>query len=166
MFASVAAGLVCFFLYEESEQNFFYLFLAMAWNLAFFALSVLRLHRFSSLTEKGAKATEHALAFKQMLNDIGQFKMRDIGELILWEQIMPYAIAFGLAKKVLKQLKLEFPAEIAADPYWACYYVGSSGGFATSFDEAISSSAGSGGSFSGSDVSSGGFGGGSGGGAF
>ncbi|MST87205.1 DUF2207 domain-containing protein [Lactobacillus porci] len=166
MFVSVAAGLACFFLYEESEQNFFCLFLTMAWNLAFFALSVLRLHRFSSLTEKGTKATEHALAFKQMLNDIGQFKMRDIGELILWEQIMPYAIAFGLAKKVLKQLKLEFPAEIAADPYWACYYVGSSGGFATSFDEAISSSAGSGGSFSGSDVSSGGFGGGSGGGAF
>ncbi|MDD6415672.1 MAG: DUF2207 domain-containing protein [Lactobacillus porci] len=166
MFVSVVAGLACFFLYEESEQNFFCLFLAMAWNLAFFALAMLRLHRFSSLTEKGAKATEHALAFKQMLNDIGQFKMRDIGELILWEQIMPYAIAFGLAKKVLKQLKLEFPAEIAADPYWACYYVGSSGGFATSFDEAISSSAGSGGSFSGSDVSSGGFGGGSGGGAF
>lgn len=68
-----------------------------------------------------------------MLDDIGQFKLRDIGELTLWEQVMPYAIAFGLAKKVLKQLKLEFSEEIAADPYWTYYYAGASyGAFASS----------------------------------
>lgn len=94
-----------------------------------------------------------------MLDDIGQFKLRDIGELTLWEQVMPYAITFGLAKKVLKQLKLEFPEEIAADPYWTYYYAGASyGAFASSFDEAISSSAGSGGNFSASSASSGGLG--------
>lgn len=164
MILSVAAILVSFFLYDK---YFLWLFPIAVWILAAFAVAVLRLRRFSSLTDKGARATEQALGFEAMLDDIGQFKLRDIGELTLWEQVMPYAIAFGLAKKVLKQLKLEFPEEIAADPYWTYYYAGASyGAFASSFDEAISSSAGSGGNFSASSVSSGGFGGGSGGGAF
>ena len=164
MILSFAAILVSFFLYDK---YFLWLFPAAVWILAAFAVAVLRLHRFSSLTDKGARATEQALGFEAMLDDIGQFKLRDIGELTLWEQVMPYAIAFGLAKKVLKQLKLEFPEEIAADPYWTYYYAGASyGAFVSSFDEAISSSAGSGGNFSASSVSSGGFGGGSGGGAF
>ncbi|MFV4922517.1 DUF2207 family protein [Lactobacillus delbrueckii] len=164
MFVSVAAIVVCFFLYDKYT---FWLLPAILWVLAAFGLARLRLHHFSDLTEKGARATERALGFEAMLDDIGQFKLRDIGELILWEQVMPYAITFGLAKKVLKQLKLEFPEEIAADPYWTYYYAGASyGAFASSFDEAISSSAGSGGNFSASSASSGGFGGGSGGGAF
>lgn len=164
MILSVAAILVSFFLYDK---YFLWLFPVAVWILAAFAFAVLRLRRFSSLTDKGARATEQALGFEAMLDDIGQFKLRDIGELTLWEQVMPYAIAFGLAKKVLKQLKLEFPEEIAADPYWTYYYAGASyGAFASSFDKAISSSAGSGGNFSASSVSSGGFGGGSGGGAF
>lgn len=164
MILSVAAILVSFFLYDK---YFLWLFPVAVWILAAFAVAVLRLHHFSSLTEKGARATEQALGFEAMLDDIGQFKLRDIGELTLWEQVMPYAIAFGLAKKVLKQLKLEFPEEIAADPYWTYYYAGASyGAFASSFDEAISSSSGSGGNFSASSASSGGFGGGSGGGAF
>ena len=164
MILSVAAILVSFFLYDK---YFLWLFPVAVWILAAFAVAVLRLRRFSSLTDKGARATEQVLGFEAMLDDIGQFKLRDIGELTLWEQVMPYAIAFGLAKKVLKQLKLEFPEEIAADPYWTYYYAGASyGAFASSFDEAISSSAGSGGNFSASSVSSGGFGGGSGGGAF
>lgn len=164
MMLSVAAILVSFFLYDK---YFLWLFPVAVWILVAFAVAVLRLRRFSSLTDKGARATEQALGFEAMLDDIGQFKLRDIGELTLWERVMPYAIAFGLAKKVLKQLKLEFPEEIAADPYWTYYYAGASyGAFASSFDEAISSSAGSGGNFSASSVSSGGFGGGSGGGAF
>lgn len=164
MILSFAAIFVSFFLYDK---YFLWLFPVVVWILAAFAVAVLRLRRFSSLTDKGASATEQALGFEAMLDDIGQFKLRDIGELTLWERVMPYAIAFGLAKKVLKQLKLEFPEEIAADPYWTYYYAGASyGAFASSFDEAISSSAGSGGNFSASSVSSGGFGGGSGGGAF
>ena len=164
MILSFAAILVSFFLYNK---YFLWLFPVAVWILAAFAVAVLRLRRFSSLTDKGARATEQALGFEAMLDDIGQFKLRDIGELTLWEQVMPYAIAFGLAKKVLKQLKLEFPEEIVADPYWTYYYAGASyGAFASSFDAAISSSAGSGGNFSASSVSSGGFGGGSGGGAF
>ncbi|GHV97379.1 membrane protein [Lactobacillus nasalidis] len=164
MLLSVAAIAVCFFLYDK---YIFWLIPAIIWVLAAFGVAIFRLHRFSYLTEKGAQATEQALAFEAMLDDIGQFKLRDIGELTLWEQIMPYAIAFGLAKKVLKQLKLEFPEEIATDPYWTCYYAGPGyGDFASGFAAAVASSSGSGGSFSASSASSGGFGGGSGGGAF
>ena len=34
--------------------------------------------------------------------------VREVGDIVLWEQIMPYAVAFGLAKKVIKALKAEF----------------------------------------------------------
>ena len=110
------------------------------------------------------------MGFKNMLDDIGQFKLRDVGELTLWEEIMPYAVAFGLAKKVLKQMKVEFASEIGASPIAYYYYGNSYGMFATSFESrfsrALADSSGGSGSFSATSVSSGGFGGGSGGGAF
>lgn len=40
-----------------------------------------------------------------MLADIGNFKAKNIGELIFWEDVMPYAVTFGLSKLVIKQLK-------------------------------------------------------------
>lgn len=109
-----------------------------------------------------------------MLDDIGQFKMKDVGDLILWEDIMPYAVAFGLSKKVLKQLKIEFADELDAAPvlFYSGFYSSSSDSFEHSFERSFSSAvstgsssvSGSSGGFSGG--SSGGFGGGSGGGAF
>lgn len=110
-----------------------------------------------------------------MLDDIGRFKMKDIGDLILWEDIMPYAVAFGLSKKVLKQLRLEFSEdELNATGFIvgsSFYSTGSDGferNFTSSFSEGVSygSSSSSGGSGGFSGGSSGGVGGGSGGGAF
>ncbi|MCT7689081.1 MAG: DUF2207 domain-containing protein, partial [Lactobacillus crispatus] len=131
--------------------------------------------RLGIYTEKGAEITNQVRSFKKMLENIGNFKMRDIGELILWEDIMPYAVALGLSEKVLKQLRLEFSeSELATSDlvvYQALYLNNSSSNnFEHSFTSAfnagssISSDSGSSGGFS--SGSSGGFGGGSGGGAF
>lgn len=38
--------------------------------------------------------------FYTMLDDIGRFDLRELGERILWSEIMPYAVAFKLAPKV------------------------------------------------------------------
>ncbi|QQP29267.1 DUF2207 domain-containing protein [Lactobacillus ultunensis] len=132
--------------------------------------------RMSIYTQKGALETDKVRGFKKMLDDIGNFKMKDVGDLILWEDIMPYAVAFGLSKKVLKELKVEFSdEELANTPFilYGPFYSSSSDGFARSFDNSFSSgvSVGSSSSVSGgsggfSSGSSGGFGGGSGGGAF
>ena len=112
--------------------------------------------------------------FKKMLQDIGRFDMKKVGDLILWEQILPYAVAFGLAKKVIKELKANFSVEELETEfgnYYPIFILGSANfetAFNNSFSSAIagnaSSAGGSSGGFSGG--SSGGFGGGSGGGAF
>ena len=109
-----------------------------------------------------------------MLDDIGRFDLRELGERILWSEIMPYAVAFKLAPKVAKALYANFSeAELATvlGSYYPLFYH-QSFAFATSFNNSFaaaivtysSSSTGSSGGFSGG--SSGGFGGSSGGGAF
>ncbi|MBA1394135.1 DUF2207 domain-containing protein, partial [Lactobacillus sp. XV13L] len=136
---------------------------------------VLSTRRVSIYTAKGAKETDKVRGFKKMLDDIGRFKMRDVGDLVLWEDIMPYAVAFNLAKKVLKELKVEFSDEELAQGgfyFYGPFYSSGSDGFASSFNDSFTagvssgSSSVSGGSGGFSGGSSGGFGGGSGGGAF
>lgn len=131
--------------------------------------------RINIYTQKGALKANQVRGFKKMLDDIGNFKMKDVGDLILWEDIMPYAVAFGLSKKVLRQLQVEFNAgELEATPfvYYGDFYSTGSNSFESSFARSFSSgisygsSSVSGGSGGFSGGSSGGFGGGSGGGAF
>lgn len=132
-------------------------------------------HRLSLYTQKGAIETNKVRGFEKMLDDIGRFKMKDVGDLILWEDIMPYAVAFGLSKKVLKQLKLEFSQEELSSTGFivgSAFYSPGNDGFANNFESSFSSGvsygsssvSGTSGGFSGG--SSGGIGGGSGGGAF
>lgn len=117
--------------------------------------------------------------FKKMLDDIGHFNTRDVGELILWEDIMPYAVAFGLSKKVINALHKDFSDQEIADAglttnHWLYLNMANddfADNFSTSLDTGLdigdsSDSSISGGSGGFSDGSSGGFGGGSGGGAF
>ena len=129
--------------------------------------------KLSPYTDKGAEATNQVRGFKKMLDEIGNFKMREVGEMPLWEKIMPYAVALGVSKKVLKQLKIEFADEIddANILFWGPFYSSGQDGFASNFNSSFNSganlnSSASGGSDGFSGGSSGGFGGGSGGGAF
>lgn len=46
--------------------------------------------------------------FKNMLNDIGNFKMREIASLPLWEAYLVYAISLGVADKVTAAMEMEF----------------------------------------------------------
>ncbi|MDC2840675.1 DUF2207 domain-containing protein [Limosilactobacillus mucosae] len=131
-------------------------------------------HRLLPYTPKGQQMKYDLDCFILMLKDIGDFKLKEVGDIILWEQILPYATAFGLAKKVIKELRLSFtdaelndsilisyPWIFASDPW--------TGTFESTFEKALdlgNSSSTSGGSGGFSAGSSGGFGGGSGGGAF
>lgn len=130
--------------------------------------------RTSIYTQEGASEVEKVRGFKKMLDDIGNFKMKDVGELIFWEDVMPYAVAFGLSKQVLKELKAEF-GEKALQTYFTAntyyWYYDDLNHFEKSFSSSLSKSVGDSSSYSGgsggfSGGSSGGFGGGSGGGAF
>jgi len=129
-------------------------------------------------TDLGEIEINQIRAFKRMLKDIDDIKMAEVGDLILWEQFLPYAIVFGVSDKVIKALKINFSAEQLDNSMVIPYYIGahsfinsSSSGFQASFGNAITGGNGSSSSISGgsggfSGGSSGGFGGGSGGGAF
>lgn len=48
--------------------------------------------------------------FANMLEDIGNFNMREIASLPLWEAFLVYAISLGVADKVTKAMEMEFSA--------------------------------------------------------
>ena len=124
-------------------------------------------------TTEGRKLRYQIRCFKKMLKDIGKFDIKEVGDIILWEQILPYAVAFDLADRVIAVLKFEFGEKAIEDAWGPNYVFVTSGsdfgrGFSESFSSALSSvsSSASGGSGGFSGGSSGGVGGGSGGGAF
>ncbi|GEO64961.1 DUF2207 domain-containing protein [Companilactobacillus nantensis] len=144
----------------------------------FWIIYIVAKHKVTPYTDEGEDEVNKIRAFKRMLKDIDDIKMAEVGDLILWEQLLPYAVVFGVSDKVIKALKVNFSAEQLDNSLVIPYYIGahsfinsSSSGFQSSFTSAISSGNGSSSSVSGgsggfSGGSSGGFGGGSGGGAF
>lgn len=140
------------------------------------ALSISAFRGLSPYTQTGEEAVAEVKGFKLMMTDIGQFDRSQVGDLILWEQLFPYAVSLGVAKQVIKAMKTEFTQTELADGLLIYYplFFGNfdEASFSTQFDSGFSSAlssgdsslSGSSGGFSGG--SSGGFGGGSGGGAF
>lgn len=131
--------------------------------------------RITPYTDLGEEEVNKIRAFKRMLEDIEDIKLAEVGDLILWESFLPYAVVFGVSDKVIRAMKVNFGAEAINNSQIAYFYVGSSTffnktvGFQSSFMNSLgaggsSSISGGSGGFSGG--SSGGFGGGSGGGAF
>ena len=49
------------------------------------------------------------------MEEFSLLKEREVPELALWEQFMVYATAFGIAKKVMKQLKEVYPELVDKD---------------------------------------------------
>lgn len=127
-------------------------------------------------SDLGEQEVNQIKAFKRMLSDIDDIKMAEVGDLILWEQFLPYAVVFGVSDKVIKALKVNFSADEIDRSMIVPFYFGANsfvGSGATSFQSSFANSLGagtgggsssvSGGSGGFTGGSSGGFGGGSGG---
>ncbi|MCI8353204.1 MAG: DUF2207 domain-containing protein [Clostridia bacterium] len=132
--------------------------------------------RYNTLTEKGMSEKEKLKGLKKYMEDFSMMKEKSVPELILWEKYLVYATVFGIADKVLKQLKVVYPemldeSYLSSNGYTYLYLMNSSR-FSTSFISTLnnsvrnsyysstnySSGSGGGGGFS----SGGGFGGGGG----
>src|SRR5699024_2591178 len=46
-------------------------------------------------------------AFKRFLNDFGNFSIKELPEIVLWERYLVYATVFGLAQKVEKVMNVK-----------------------------------------------------------
>ncbi|MQS53595.1 DUF2207 domain-containing protein [Lactobacillus salsicarnum] len=134
--------------------------------LFFVIMYIVGNYKFDIYSEAGEQAVNEVHGFKKMLEDINDINIAEVGDLILWEQILPYAAAFGISKKVLKALQVKYGDVVDTLPSIGYYYygVGSLSGstnFNISMTSGLSSSSGGSGGFSGG--SSGGSGGSSGG---
>lgn len=57
--------------------------------------------------EKGTLHLKKWKAFKNFLNDFGSFDIKELPEVALWERYLVYAVIFGLAKKVQKDMNVK-----------------------------------------------------------
>lgn len=123
--------------------------------------------RMNVLTQAGLEQKEMWKGLKKYMEDFSLLKEKEVPALVLWERYLVYATAFGIADKVLKQLKIVYPNidELNGMNTSAYLYFMYHSNFNTNFSNAINSSiasatyssgSGSGGGFSGG----GGFGGG------
>ncbi len=62
-----------------------------------------------TLTQKGENEREQWRALKKYMEDFSLLNEREVPELVLWEKYLVYATAFGIADKVLAQLKIRYP---------------------------------------------------------
>jgi uncharacterized membrane protein len=138
----------------------------IGWIISKIAVSKLNLH-----TQKGVDEINQWQGLKRFMNDFSQMDKKDLPSIVIWEKYLVYATAFGMADKVIKQLKIVYP-ELKDDEYFNTYgcstmYLATHTDFSNSFSNAVSSgisSATSSGSGGGGGFSGGGGGGGGGGG--
>lgn len=98
--------------------------------------------RIPGLTQKGIDEKEQWEGLKKYMEDFSMLNEREVPELVLWEKYLVYATAFGIADKVLKQLKVKYP-EFSDDAYLrntTYFYLMTRTDLNTSFVNSISTS--------------------------
>ena len=118
------------------------------------------------LTQKGVDAQEQWKGLKKYMEDFSLLDRREVPELVIWEKYLVFATAFGIADRVIKQLKIVYPdlADNLGTSIGTYHYMNviMNTDFNTSFSNAISSSISS--AYSSGSGGGGGFSGGGGGG--
>lgn len=98
---------------------------------------------FNGFTQKGINEQEQWKAFKKYMEDFSYLNEKEVPELVLWEKYLVFATAFGIADKVLKQLKVKYPELNDPDTIHSMILFNSmysSNGFNTKFINSINTS--------------------------
>lgn len=97
--------------------------------------------RYNTLTQKGVNRKEELQGLKKYMEEFSMIDEKTVPELVLWEKYLVYATVFGIADKVLKQLKVVYPqitdGELTGYTYMYLMY---SNNFNTSFLNTLNSS--------------------------
>ncbi len=110
-------------------------------------------------TQKGIDEKEMWKGLKKYMEDFSMLDKREVPEIAIWEHFLVFATAFGIANKVLKQLKIAYPDlenNLDINTYTYMYLMMNtnfsssfSNAISTSMSSAYSSASGGGGGFSG-----------------
>ena len=123
--------------------------------LLFGTFSVIALYLFKGLsikkyskkinvyTQKGIDEKQMWRGLKKYMEDFSMLDKREIPEIVIWEQFLVYATAFGIADKVIKQLKAVYK-ELGRsfdfdDSTYGYMYFMANNNFSTSFTNSMSS---------------------------
>lgn len=98
--------------------------------------------KLSKLTQKGIDEKEKWKGLKKYMEDFSLLNEKEVPALTLWEEFLVYATAFGIADRVIKQLKLVYPEIENMDNFntGSYVYLMSHTNFNSSFNSAINSS--------------------------
>lgn len=162
--ASVVMLFAVLFLTLDSplEEHLVPILLAFALNLTLAIVILLFTLLRPIRTYEQDKMIKEWKGFANMLDDIGNFNMREVASLPLWEEFLVYAISLDVADKVIEAMNDEYgieelshmsmPMVLYSNPYWINQVV------RPSISQSLTSSAPAQSSYSGSNT--GGFGGG------
>lgn len=163
MVSSFSIGIILFVTFQSSLVPII-VFLSVVNVFAMGLLAIIN-HKSPLYTSDEVYRRQQWHSFGRMLEDIGQFDMREIASLPLWEEYLTYAIAFGVADKVLESMNKQYGIDelenlTLSRPFYTNPYL-----ISNSLNDSVSNSIVSGqpktSSFSGySGSNSGGFGGG------
>lgn len=105
-------------------------------------LAILINRKLSNLTQKGIDEREKWIGLKKYMEDFSLLNEKEIPALEVWEEYLVYATVFGIADKVIKQLKLVYPQIENMDNFntYSYVYLMSHTNFNSSFSRAINSS--------------------------
>ena len=94
------------------------------------------------LTQKGIDENEQWKGLKKYMEDFSMLDKREVPEIVMWEKFLVYATVFGIADKVLKQLKIVYPNmnEEWNTNHYGYMYLMMNTDFSNSFSNAISNS--------------------------
>lgn len=117
------------------------------------------LNKINVYTQKGIDEKEMWRGLKKYMEDFSMLDKREVPEIAIWEHFLVFATAFGIADKVLKQLKVIYPNienDLNVNTYTCMYFMMNtnfsrsfSNAISTSMSSAYSSASGGGGGFSG-----------------
>lgn len=97
--------------------------------------------RYNTLTQKGVNRKEELQGLKKYMEEFSMIDDKTVPELVLWEKYLVYATVFGIADKVLKQLKVVYPQITEGDLAGYTYmYLMYSNNFNTSFLNTLNTS--------------------------
>ena len=104
-------------------------------------MNIIIISRLDQLTQKGIDEAEMWKGLKHYMEDFSMLDKREVPEITLWEKYLVYATAFGIADKVLKQLKTVYPnlESMTSDNTYTCMNLMINTNFTSSFSNSISS---------------------------
>lgn len=78
-------------------------------------------NKLNSLTDKGIEEAAKWKGLKRYMEDFSLLNEKEVPDLKLWEKYLVFATAFGIANKVIKQLKVKYPDLQEFDGYNYAY---------------------------------------------